>query len=45
MKNLMDEKAEPSVWYVAGLAVCILVAVMFVGGMFTGAEATAITTK
>ena len=34
----MDEKAEPSVWYVAGIAICIFSAAMLLTGVFSGTE-------
>ncbi len=34
----MDEKAEPSVWYVASIAICIFTAAMILSGVFGGGE-------
>lgn len=36
----MDEKAEPSVWYVASIAICIFTAAMLLSGVFGGSETT-----
>ena len=41
----MDERAEPSVWYVASVAVCVIVGVMFIAGAFTGVDASALPIK
>jgi len=41
----MDERAEPSVWYVATLAVCVFVGVMLITGMFSGVETVAIAAQ
>ncbi len=35
----MDEKAEPSVWYVASIAICIFTAAMLISGVFGGGDA------
>ncbi|MDJ0613447.1 MAG: hypothetical protein QNJ29_07190 [Rhizobiaceae bacterium] len=34
----MDEKAEPSVWYVASIAICIFTAALLLSGVFGGGE-------
>ncbi len=39
----MDEKAEPSVWYIASLAICVFVGVMLVAGILGGTDASAVT--
>ncbi len=39
---MLEEKTEPSVWYVAAIAICVFVAVMVVAGLFTGTETVAI---
>jgi len=36
----MDEKTEPSVWYVASIAICIFTAAMLLSGVFGGSETT-----
>jgi len=41
----MDERNEPSVWYVAGVAICLFVGVMMLSGMFTGTEGVAIAAQ
>ena len=42
---MLEEKREPSVWYVAGVAICIFVGVMIVGGLFTGNEVVAVAAQ
>lgn len=32
----MEEKREPSVWYVATVAICIFAMFMVIGGLFGG---------
>lgn len=32
----MEENAEPSVWYVAGVAICVLTAFIMIMGGFSG---------
>ncbi len=40
----MEEKREPSVWYVATIAICLFAVVMTIGGMFGGPEAVVAVT-
>ncbi len=35
----MEERAEPSVWYVAGVAICIFATVILVANMFGANDA------
>lgn len=42
---MIEDKREPSVWYVAGVAICIFVGLMMVGGIFTGSEGIAIAAQ
>lgn len=42
---MIEEKSEPSVWYVAGIAICVFVGLMLVGGMFAGVETVAIAAQ
>jgi len=42
---MIEEKSEPSVWYVASVAICVFVAVMLVAGLFSGTETVAIAAQ
>ena len=42
---MIDEKAEPSVWRVAAVAIVVLVGVMFIAGMFGSADGVAIASQ
>lgn len=42
---MFDDKNEPSVWYVAGVAICLFVGVMLIGGILTGPEGVAIAAQ
>ena len=37
----MEQNNEPSVWYVASVALAIFVTVLFISGMFAGTETIA----
>ena len=41
----MDEKKEPSTWYVASIAMCFFVGLMLVASMFGGAETIAVAAQ
>ena len=42
---MFDDKQEPSVWYVAGIAICLYVGVMFIGGILAGPEGVAVAAQ
>jgi len=42
---MIEEKAEPSVWRTAALAIAIFVGVMFIAGMFGSVDAIAVASK
>ncbi len=42
---MIEEKAEPSVWRTAALAIAIFVGVMFIAGMFGNVESVAIASQ
>jgi len=41
----MDEKKEPSTWYVASVAMCLFVGLMIMVSMFGGAETIAVAAQ
>jgi len=41
----MDEKREPSTWYVASVAMCLFVGVMIIASMFGGTETIAVAAQ
>ncbi len=41
----MDEKKEPSTWYIASVAMCFFVGLMFVASMFGSAESIAVAAQ
>ena len=43
--TMLEEKREPSVWYIAGVATCVFVGIMIVGGLFTGSEVVAVAAQ
>jgi hypothetical protein len=42
---MIEEKTEPSVWHVAGVAICVFVGIILVTGLFSGAEVVAIAAQ
>lgn len=34
----MEERTEPSVWYVASVAICVFAAAMLISGVFMGGD-------
>ncbi|MEM9277486.1 MAG: hypothetical protein AAGA76_02820 [Pseudomonadota bacterium] len=42
---MIEEKSEPSVWYVAGVAICVFVGLMLITGLFNGTEVVAIAAQ
>ncbi|MGI9352366.1 MAG: hypothetical protein ACR2O3_12445 [Rhizobiaceae bacterium] len=42
---MIEEKPEASVWYIAGVAICIVVGLMFVTGLFNSADVVAIAAQ
>lgn len=42
---MIDEKAEPSVWRTAALAIAVFIGVMFVAGMFGSIDTIAIASQ
>lgn len=42
---MIDEKAEPSVWRTAALAIAVFTGVMFVAGMFGSIDTIAIASQ
>lgn len=43
--KMIDEKAEPSVWRTAALAIAVFIGVMFVAGMFGSIDTIAIASQ
>lgn len=41
----MDEKKEPSTWYVASVAMCMFIGLMLVVSMFGGPETIAVAAQ
>lgn len=37
----MDERAEPSVWYIAGVAICVFATVIILANMFGAGDVAA----
>ncbi len=42
---MIEEKAEPSVWRIAALAIVVFVGVMFLSGMFGSVDTVAIASQ
>ena len=44
-RRLMEERREPSTWYVATVAMCLFVGLIVVASMFGGTETVAVAAQ